>query len=166
MNDAQHPTDPKTSGARWAGPPTAKDRAGVQRAVSRLLDELAPERAATRAERPPAAIERHRTPRGCILQAAAGAVSVSWFADAANDAALGELQVVAWRGLVSRPGSTHQTEGAAVVRELVLRPVERPPDGFVWLGDDGVVYDTPALVAYCLALLDERMDPPAEPAVH
>ena len=163
MNDSHRPADPATAGgARWAGPPTAKDRAAVQRSVDRLLDELAPERAATRVERPPAAIERHRTPRGCILQAAAGAVSVSWFPDGANEASLGELQIVAWRGLVSRPGSAHRTEGATVARELVLHPVERVPGGLEWQGADGSRYDIIALVAYCLALLEDQMRAPGE----
>src|SRR5687768_8504772 len=88
-------------------PPTAKERTATQQEVNRLLDALAPERAAHHggAQR---AVERHRTPRGCILQAPAGAVTVSWFADSAQGAELGELQVVAWHGTVTRPGSSQR----------------------------------------------------------
>jgi len=106
---------------RWTDPPTHKARAGVQRAVDRLLDTLAPERTVIRAARPPQPVERHRTPRACILQSAAAAVSVSWFPDAASDAAFGELQVLVWRGVVSRPGSARRAPGGAtIVRSLVL----------------------------------------------
>lgn len=161
MYDTDDPLDsnPTRAGAepRWAAPPTAKERGAVQRAVDRLLDELAPERATGRAVRPPVPVERHRTPRGCILQAAAAAVSVSWFPDAADDAALGELQIVAWRGVVSRPGSAHRVEGATVARERVLRPVEGGPAVWAWRAEDGTVYDTDALVASCLAMLEEQM---------
>ena len=84
-------------------PPTVKERNAVQQAVSRLLDSLAPERAAYRVGTKANEVERYRTPRGCVLQAAAGAVTVSWFPDSAQGAELGELQVVAWRGEVSHP---------------------------------------------------------------
>ena len=158
----------------WAAPPTVRERAGVERAVARLLDELAPERTVTRAPRLPGPVERHRTPRGCILQAAAAAVSVSWFPDAATDVAFGELQVIAWRGVVSRPGSAHRAPGgAAIAQELVLRPAEgevgAPGAGeWVWRAADGTVYDTAALAAYCLALLEQLVvgdagDAPADP---
>jgi hypothetical protein len=75
-------------------PPTVKARNAVQQEVSRLLDAVAPERAAHRTGTKTNEVERHRTPRGCVLQAAAGAVTVSWFADSAQGAELGELQVV------------------------------------------------------------------------
>lgn len=147
---------------RWTAPPTLKERTAVQRSVDRLLDELAPERAVTRADRPKTSVERHRTPRGCILQAAAGAVSVSWFPDADNDVALGELQVVAWRGTLSRPGSVDRSEGAVVVKELVLRPIEGVPgekgaQTWVWRALDGTTFDGDALAAHCLALLELQM---------
>jgi hypothetical protein len=159
MSDLYRTTDFDTAdaGAQGGGPPTAKGRAAVQRAVGDLLDALAPERAAPRTGRPRGAVERHRTPRGCILQAAAGAVSVSWFPNAAADAAFGELQVVAWRGVVSRPGSAHRVGGAAVERELVLCPIERGSGEWAWRATDGTVYDSAALVAHCLALLEERI---------
>jgi hypothetical protein len=149
--------------APWEAPPSLKERSAVQRAVERLLDELAPERAVGRATQSPLPIERHRTPRGCILQAPAGAVSVSWFPDAAIDASIGELQVIAWRGTVSRPGSAQRAPGGAtVVEELSLRPVEA--EGRVegdaadwrWRAGDGTVYDTASLAAHCLALLERQ----------
>ena len=123
-------------------PPTVKERNAVQQAVSRLLDSLAPERAAYRVGTKANEVERYRTPRGCVLQAAAGAVTVSWFPDSAQGAELGELQVVAWRGEVSHPGSSRRRSGAQLVEELVLRPVESR-----WAGWSG-------------ALRTERATPP------
>jgi hypothetical protein len=159
MHDADGPNASNygsaNDGGGWSAPPTAKERGAVQRAVDRLLDELAPERATGRAVRPPMPIERHRTPRGGILQAPTAAVSVSWFPDAADDAALGELQVVAWRGVVSRPGSATRVEGATVARERVLRPVDGGLTGWGWRAEDGTVYDTDALVAECLGMLEQ-----------
>src|SRR5678815_4669739 len=49
------------------GPPTVKMRNAAQQEVSRLLDMLAPERAAHRMGAKTVNVERHRTPRGCIL---------------------------------------------------------------------------------------------------
>lgn len=160
MRDTSDPTDSNTpnpdASSRWNAPPTAKERGAVQRTVDRLLDELAPDRATGRATRPPEAVERHRTPRGCILQAAAAAVTVSWFPDAADDAALGELQIVAWRGTVSRPGSATRVGGATVAHERVLRPVESAPAVWAWRGDDGAVQTSEALAADCVALLERQ----------
>jgi hypothetical protein len=147
--DAAHATP-------WAAPPSGKARGGVQRAVTELLDALAPERVVSRAPRIPVPVERHRTPQGCVLQAAATAVSVTWFPDTTADATLGALQVTAWRGVVSRPGSAHRTPGgASVVRELALVPVEDGPNGWRWRAADGTSYDTDALVARCAAMLEE-----------
>ncbi len=129
----------------------------MQRAVTALLDELAPERVLKRGERLRVPVEQHRTPTGCVLQAATAAVSVSWFADAGTDAALGELRVIVWRGVVSRRGSAQRPDGATVVRELVLRPIERPSDDCVWRAADGTEYDTAGLAAHCIALLEEQM---------
>lgn len=161
---------PDPSAASRADLPTAKQRATVQRGVNALLDELAPERPPARAGRLPVAVEQHRTPDGCVLQAATSALSVSWFPDAAKDGALGELQVVVWRGFVLRRGSLRRPEGAVVVQELVLRPIERPLDGIAWRATDGTTYDTGALAAHCLALLEGQirvdLSPhnPADPA--
>ena len=129
----------------------------MQRSVTALLDALAPERVVKRVERLAVPVEQHRTPSGCVLQATAAAVSVSWFPDPANDAVLGELHVVVWKGVVSRRGSPRRPEGATVMKELVLRPVERPADECVWRAEDGTTYDTSSLAARCLALLEEQM---------
>lgn len=141
----------------WTAPPTAKERNAVQRAVTALLDELAPERVISRTERIAVPVEQHRTPNGCVLQAPTAAVSVSWFPDADDDSALGELDVVVWRGVVSRRGSPPRREGATIAGELVLRPVEDSSGGFVWRAPDGKTYDTDSLAAHCLALLEEQM---------
>src|ERR1043166_8515023 len=107
MDDPSDPTAPP-----WSASPTVKQKNAVQRAVTALLDELAPERVVTRGERIRGAIEQHRTPSGCVLQAATAALSVSWFAeeDASAPAALGELHVLVWRGVVSRRGATRSEE--------------------------------------------------------
>jgi hypothetical protein len=138
-------------------PPTPKERNAVQRAVTMLLDVLAPERATTRAPRAPVPVEQHRTPNGCILQAPTAALSVSWFPDGSSVSAIGELQVVVWHGIASRRGSTPRREGATVVRELTVRPLDHPTDAAIWRMDDGTTYDTEGLAAYCLNLLKEQM---------
>lgn len=152
--DGQRPTD-SLSSAPW---PTAKQRTGVQSAVRALLDALAPERAPERvpgrAAEMPGAVQRYRSPRGCILQGEARAVSVSWFPGAATDESLGELQVIVWSGVVSRPGATMRvTAGARPVAEDQLFPVETPADRWAWRAADGRVLDAPALVARCHELL-------------
>ena len=142
----------------WAAPPSHKTRHDVKRAVDRLLEALAPERVVSRAPRIPGPVERHRTPRGCVLQAAAAAVSVTWFPDAATDLAFGELRVTAWRGVVSRPGSARREPvGATAVSETTLVPVPGGPDGWAWRAADGTVYDTSTLVAHCAALLEAQV---------
>lgn len=151
------PSDP--AARRWTASPSAKEKSTVQRAVTALLDELAPERAPRRAERLSVRVERHRTPNGCVLQAATAAVSVSWFAEPAPDAALGQLRVIVWRGVVSRRGSPPRPEGATMVRELALYPIERPTGDCVWRATDGTEFDTPGLAAHCVALLEEQIGP-------
>lgn len=150
-------TDPIDPSERaWSAGPSAKVRNAVQRSVTALLDELAPERVLTRGEqvRPP--IEQHRTPTGCVLQAASAAVSVSWFAEGTPEATLGELRVIVWRGTVSRRGTT-RSERATMVKEIVLHPIERSPNECLWRATGGAEYDTAALAAYCVALLDEQV---------
>jgi len=142
----------------WTAPPTAKERNAVQRSVTALLDELAPERVVNRSERLPLPVEQHRTPTGCVLQAPAAALSVSWYPDADDESALGELDVVVWRGVVSRRGAPPRREGATIVGELALRPVEDASGSFVWRAADGKTYDTDALAAKCLALLQAQME--------
>ncbi len=150
VNDPTNPMRP------WSASPSAKARNAVQRSVTALLDELAPERVLKRVEQLPGPVEQHRTPTGCVLQAAAAAVSVSWFADAGRDAPLGELHVVVWRGTVTRRGVAGSRKGATTVAELVLRPIEPPADDCLWQATDGTQYDTAALAAKCLALLAEQ----------
>ena len=135
------------------GPPTLKARNAVQQEVGRLLDVLAPERAAHRVGTTTNEVDRHRMPRGCVLQAAAGAVTVSWFPDSAQGAELGELQVVAWSGTVSRPGSSARASGAQVLEEMVLRPGGSSMAGMIWRATDGTTFSTAALAAHCATLL-------------
>ena len=143
---------------RWSVSPTAKAKNVVQRSVTALLDELAPERVLKRVDRVPRSIEQHRTPTGCVLQAERVALSVSWFAEPTNDAVLGELRVIAWRGTVQRRGTPRSRKGATVVTELVLRPIEPPADDCVWEDvTGGTRYDTASLSAKCLALLQEQL---------
>jgi hypothetical protein len=151
MDDTNKPLAP------WTASRSAKEKNVVQRAVTALLDQLAPERVLKRGDQILAAVEQHRTPKGCVLQAPTAAVSVSWFADAGKDAPLGELHVIVWQGVVSRRGRAAVPEGAKVVKELVLRPIESPLDDLVWRATDGTEYDTAALAARCIALLEEQL---------
>jgi len=146
------------SSTPWATPPTAKERNAVQHAVTALLDELAPEKAASRSEHGASTIERHRMPTGCILQGPTAAISVSWYPDGGDESSFGELDVVVWRGVVSRRGAPPRREGASIVGELALHPVEDSPGAFVWRSGDGQSYDTDALAAKCLALLEEQLE--------
>jgi hypothetical protein len=123
-----------------------------------LLDELAPERVLKRVgEVQP--VEQHRTPTGCVLQAADCAVSVSWFADATREAVLGELHVLVWRGKVARRGGTKPPKGATLVADLTLQPIEPATDNCLWQAADGTRYDTASLAAKCLALLETQIGP-------
>jgi hypothetical protein len=159
MDDSSNPVAP-----RWSTSPTAKEKNAVQRAVTALLDELAPERVLKRGDHIRVPVEQHRTPTGCVLQAATAAVSVSWFVDAAPGAPLGELHIIAWQGTVSRRGSPQRSEAATIVSELVLHPIERPSSESVWRTTTGVEYDTAALAAHSIELLGEQMrgDAPTE----
>jgi hypothetical protein len=146
-------------------PPTAKEKNAVQRSVSGLLDALAPERATTRSSRVPVPVERHRTPTGCVLQAATAALSVSWFPDVNTDGSLGELQITVWHGVLSRRGSAPQREAAVVTQELVIHPVAHATDESVWRTADGTTYDVQSLAAHCMSLLESQMmadDPTGE----
>lgn len=149
--------EPKKPAGPWTSSPSAKERNVVRRAVTALLDELAPEKVLKRGDRLGVRVEQHRTPSGCVLQAASAAVSVSWFAPGSNDRALGELHVVVWSGSVSRRGSPRKPDGATLVTELVLRPIERPADDYVWRATDATEYDTARLAARILALLEGQI---------
>lgn len=154
MKDPTKPIAPP-----WAVSPTAKAKNTVQRSVTALLDELAPERVLKRDRQLPGPVEQHRTPTGCVLQAAEAAVSVSWFAGSGNT--LGELRVVVWRGTVTRRGAPRTRKNAEIITELVLRPVEPPADDCVWEAADGTQYDTASLAAKSLALLKEQLNKPS-----
>lgn len=141
----------------WSASPSVKARNAVQRSVTELLDALAPERVLKRVGDVPGPVEQHRTPTGCVLQAASCAVSVSWFGDATKDAVLGELHVLVWRGKVARRGTTRTPKGATIVADLVLRPIEPPKSDCLWEATDGTRYDTASLAAKCLALLEAQI---------
>src|ERR687895_348346 len=100
MNDSTNPRE-----RQWSSSPSAKAKNAVQRSVTALLDELAPERVLKRVGEVQGPVEQHRTPTGCVLQAADCAVSVSWFSEATKDSALGELHILVWRGKVARRGA-------------------------------------------------------------
>lgn len=129
----------------------------MQREVTRLLDELAPERMNPRVSRPGATTQQHRTPNGCILQAETAALSVTWYAEADDQDRVGELQVVLWRGVVSRRGAAPSKVPAELIRQDVLNPIERPTDDSVWRSREGTVYTTADLAAHCLKLLDQQI---------
>jgi hypothetical protein len=148
------PANPRT--LQWSSSASAKAKNAVQRSVTQLLDELAPERVLKRVGELKGPVEQHRTPTGCVLQAADCAVSVSWFADATEEAVLGELHVLVWRGKVTRRGHARPAKGATMVADLILRPIEPPADDCVWQANDGTRYDTASLAARCLALLDAQ----------
>src|SRR2546423_11321335 len=90
------PTDQPTP-TQWGSSPTSRTRNTVQRYVNALLDDLAPERALTRGEEPKKAIELHRTPSGCVLQAEKAAVTVSWFSGSGSDTLIWGLHMVVLR---------------------------------------------------------------------
>ncbi|MDF1503443.1 hypothetical protein [Roseisolibacter sp. H3M3-2] len=161
-----HEIDDAPTGAIPGGQgvwPTVKQRTAVQQAVTRLLDALAPERPPARGAEPAApAVTRYRTPRGCILQGEARAVSVSWFPAATVTPDYGELQVISWEGVVSRPGATRVAGHAArTVSEELLHPVEGSDDAWVWKGGDGKVLPSAALVDRCMQLLEAPLPAPA-----
>ncbi len=149
------PTSPRAP--QWSTSPSAKTRNTVQRSVTALLDALAPERVLKRVEHLEGAVEQHRTPTGCLLQAAACAVSVSWFAEATKDAALGELHILVWRGKVARRGTPRSPKNATLVAELVLRPIEPPANDCIWQATDGTRYYTASLAAHVLSLLEAQI---------
>ena len=140
----------------WSGSRSAKEKNEVRRAVTALLDELAPERVLKRVDQVRGPVEQYRTPNGCVLQAATSAVSVSWFAPADNDPTLGELQIIVWRGRVARRGTPQGPTGATIVSELAVRPIERPSDELVWRTADGKEFDTISLATHCIALLEAQ----------
>jgi hypothetical protein len=141
----------------WAGAPSAKERGAVQRAVTELLDTLAPEQMLTRRERAEQRVEQYRTPSACILQGSNAAVSVTWFADAAVDGTFGELHILVWSGVLSRRGGPPARGGARLVSELVFKPVLAAESRCMWEDADGKQHETAAVAARCIALLEEQL---------
>ena len=125
--------------------------------MTRLLDDLAPERATPRATRPVAAIQQHRKPNGCILQADAAALSITWYPVADDQDRVGELQVILWKGVVSRRGAAKGETPPEVIHQEVLNPIEQPADESVWSSRTGAVYSTDGLAAHCRALLEQQI---------
>jgi hypothetical protein len=153
--------EPNKPIAPWTASRSAKEKNVVQRAVTALLDQLAPERVLKRADKLHGHVEQHRTPNGCVLQSPSAAVSVSWFSAAGKDAPLGELHVIVWSGTVSRRGAAANPDGAKIVKELVLRPIEAPLDDLVWRAtDDGSEFDTAGLAERCVKLLEDQIGTP------
>ena len=151
---------PGRSGPPRSAAATHKAKSAVQRSVTALLDELAPERVLRRMDPLPGQVEQHRSPNGCVLQTSGCAVSVSWFAEESQGSSLGELHIVVWRGTVARRGATADTKGATIVSELILHPIEPPADDCLWRAADGVQYDTASLAAKILALLQDQVVTP------
>ena len=120
--------EPVESGGPRGAAPTYKSKNAVQRSVTALLDELAPERVLRRIDALPGQIEQHRTPSGCVLQAANCAVSVSWFPEESKAGRLGELHVLVWSGIVARRGSTSAEERGGV-GDGVRLATDRAPVG-------------------------------------
>lgn len=140
--------------SRWEDRPTAQQRTGVQHAVNALLDGLAPERPPARGGETLPDVQRMRTPRGCILQGPARAVSVSWFPPGASDLQLGELQIVTWSGRVARPGAARAPgPGAETLAQEVLTPALADGGVWEWKAADGARYTRQALAARCEAML-------------
>src|SRR5258705_13529121 len=113
MDDTNKPLAP------WTASRSAKEKNIVQRAVTALLDQLAPERVLKRGDQILAAVEQHRTPKGCVLQAPTAAGRAAWFDDAGKGAPPGGLHVVDWGGVVSRPGRAGSSWGGKGGKELV-----------------------------------------------
>lgn len=135
---------------------TLKQRAAVQREVSRLLNDLAPERPPPAREVPLPAVKQHRSPGRCILQSASAAVSVSWFPARPDEDTLGEILVIAWSGTVSLPGSAQRTANQAVpLGQFLLHPVDLGEGEWEWQeAKSDRVFATPALASYCRDLLE------------
>ena len=139
-----------TTASRWEDRPTAQQRTGVQHAVSALLDALAPERPPARGGETTPDVQRVRTPRGCILQGATRAVSVSWFPPGASDLQLGELQVVTWSGRVARPGAARAPgagSSAETLAQEILTPALADGGAWEWKASDGARYTREVLAA-------------------
>jgi len=147
------PQGTTTTPADWSSSRqhATRRRTAVQHEVTRLLDTLAPERTPQRRPAPEPAVRAYRWPARCILQGAEHAVSVSWFPAGRDDDTLGEMLVIAWRGIVSHPGATRRAADEAVaIRSLLLHPEETDGGAWSWRTESGEpVLDTTALATYC-----------------
>ena len=126
-------------------------RTAVQHEVTRLLDALAPEKTPQRRPVPEPAVG---APRGAAagIQAGAGGRGVGWgFPAGHDDDSLGEMLVIAWRGVVSHPGATRRAADEAVaVRSLLLHPEETGNGAWAWRAESGEPsLDTGALATFC-----------------
>jgi hypothetical protein len=150
-------------------PPTAKERNSVQRSVNNLLDTLAPERATTRGDRAPVPVEQHRTPTGCVLQAAyrcAERAVVRRYVERRP------VRRATGRDLEGRRITTRivtDSDGASVVTEFALRPIDQTSEAAAWRASDGTTYDVAGLAEHCLSLLKTQMlvdDPTGSAQAH
>ncbi|HEX5437372.1 MAG TPA: hypothetical protein VFW98_09430 [Gemmatimonadaceae bacterium] len=116
---------------------TAQQRASGLRELDRLLDALAQELATISASAPGLGLKLYRSPGRCVMQGSVGALSVSWFPSAFEEAAIGDLQVIEWRGIVSLPGGA-PTAGrhATIVEAGILHLVWTAASEWAWQQDD------------------------------
>ena len=135
----------------------ARQRTAVHHEVLRLLDALAPELPPPRREVDTAGVRAYRGPGRCILQGESRAVSVSWFPGGRDDDSLGEKMVIAWRGVVSLPGSARRGPDQAVaLTSLLLHPEEVESGGWTWRAEEGAdSFETTALATYCREQLEQ-----------
>jgi hypothetical protein len=155
MTDETDSTIPRAP--LWNSSPSVKTRNVIQRSVTALLDELAPERVLKRVEKLEGTVDQYRTPTGCVLQAPGCAVSVSWFADGTDKSALGELHMLLWRGTVARRGTPRSAKNATLISEIVLHPIEPAVDECIWRTADGERFDTASLAAHAMKMLEGQI---------
>ena len=105
-----------------------------------------------------AAIQQHRSPNGCILQADGAALTITWYSEATDQDRVGELQIVLWSGEVFRRGAPAPKTPAQTIRQEVLNPIEQPVGEAVWSSRDGATYSTADLAAHCRQLLDQQIE--------
>ena len=135
---------------------THRQRTSVHREIDRLMQELARGFSVVAAAAPDRGLTIQRAPHRSILQARERAVTVSWFPASYPERSLGELQVVAWRGIVSVPGGTHRArEGASVIESNIFQLIWTDEAELRWqLDEDDASLSTEALTARCLARLE------------
>ena len=156
FQEMNEPSDEIRTG--WSNAPSAKAKNAVQRSVTALLDELAPEKVVRRIDAPATAVEQHRTHERCILQADNAALTVTWFAASGKDEDFGELHVLVWTGTVKHRGKQKRGKPATLVSEMILRPDKPKEDMAGWQADNGDKYTTEALAAKCAELLKTQVE--------